>query len=396
MADQPQLQDEVRKLVEALGQWALTSVTEKLGSVTKDVTQAGGGGGGGALSSAVTSAVSGGLKGGVPGALKEGTKGVVKGAGKSIKEAVTGGGGGGGGSSEVKVASIVESIDVGVPVKVAYSLLTQYADLPNFTKGLESVEVDDEEPQNLEWKAHVAFSHRTWQATVTEQVPDKRIVWTAKGNKGFVDGAVTFHELAPELTRILVVLEYHSQGFVEWVANRWRAVGRRARLDLKHFRRHAMTRTLLNPDEVEGWRGEIRDGEVVKDHETALREEREEAERKQREEDERAEHEEGEPEDREEPEDRDEGEDEDQDEDREPERARGRRRGRAREEPEDRDEDDEDEDPDTEQPKGRGDRQRAAGARRREQSRHRRSEEARRRSSETQRRSSEEPRRRRS
>jgi len=35
-----------------------------------------------------------------------------------------------------------------------------------------------------------------------------------------------------------------------------------------------MTRTVLDPHSVEGWRGEIEDSRVVKDHETALREER--------------------------------------------------------------------------------------------------------------------------
>jgi hypothetical protein len=35
------------------------------------------------------------------------------------------------------------------------------------------------------------------------------------------------------------------------------------RLELKHFQRHVMTNTLLHPDDVDGWRGEIRDGKVV-------------------------------------------------------------------------------------------------------------------------------------
>src|SRR5262249_9532913 len=54
----------------------------------------------------------------------------------------------------------------------------------------------------------------------------------------------------------------------ERTGNLWRAQGRRVRLELKHFRRHVMTHTLLNPDDVEGWMGEIRDGEVVDDGET--------------------------------------------------------------------------------------------------------------------------------
>ena len=86
---------------------------------------------------------------------------------------------------------------------------------------------------------------------------------------------MTFHEVTPILTRVLLVLEYHPQGLFERTGNIWRAQGRRARLEFKHFRRHVMSHAILHPDEIEGWRGEIRDSEVVKDHETALREEKE-------------------------------------------------------------------------------------------------------------------------
>ena len=59
------------------------------------------------------------------------------------------------------------------------------------------------------------------------------------------------------------MIEYHPQGFFEKTGNIWRAQGRRIRLELKHFRRQVMIQTLLHPDDVEGWHGEIRDGEVV-------------------------------------------------------------------------------------------------------------------------------------
>ena len=84
---------------------------------------------------------------------------------------------------------------------------------------------------------------------------------------------MTFHELGPNFTRILIALEYYPQGPFEWVGNRWRAQGRRARLEFKNYRRHVMTRTILDPDEVEGWRGTVEDSEIVKTHEEALEEE---------------------------------------------------------------------------------------------------------------------------
>jgi uncharacterized membrane protein len=198
-----------------------------------------------------------------------------------LKEKVAGifgKGGKGGGGKKLKVTNIVESVDVGVPVKLAYNQWTQFSDFPRFMKKVENV--DQPEEQRINWKAQVFWSHRTWEATVLEQVPDDRIVWRSKGPKGHVDGAVTFHELAPNLTRILLVLEYHPQGLFERTGNLWRAQGRRARLELKHFRRHMMTEGVLHADDIEGWRGTIHDGEVVESHEDALaREEQEGSQR---------------------------------------------------------------------------------------------------------------------
>jgi uncharacterized membrane protein len=179
---------------------------------------------------------------------------------------------GGKGKKALKLTNIVETLDVGVPLRLAYDQWTQFEDFPNIMKKVEHVERQPEEEKS-NWKAQVWWSHRAWEATVLEQVPDDHIVWRSKGAKGHVDGAVSFSELAPNLTRICLVMEYHPQGFFEHTGNLWRAQGRRARLEFKHFRRHVMAHAILNPDEIEGWRGEIRDGEVVKTHEEALEEE---------------------------------------------------------------------------------------------------------------------------
>jgi uncharacterized membrane protein len=254
----------------ALQDKALTSVRDTVHGVTERLTeyveQSGGGPG---LMAAVTGArkLS---EGASPGrallgagatGLKEKVKGLF-GGGK---------GGKGGQGKKLKLINIVESADVGVPVRVAYNQWTQFGDFPKFMKKVENV--DSPSDEKLNWKAQIFWSHRTWESNIVRQIPDERIVWRSKGPKGHVDGAVTFHELGPNFTRILLILEYHPQGLFERTGNIWRAQGRRARLELKHFRRHVMTQVALHPDEVEGWRGVIEDGKVVKDHETALQEE---------------------------------------------------------------------------------------------------------------------------
>jgi hypothetical protein len=199
-----------------------------------------------------------------------GFKGALIGLKDKMKNAF-GGGGGSGGAKKLKMTNIVEGLDVGLPLRTTYDTWTQFADFPSFMKKVETVDQESDEKTN--WTAKVFWSRRTWQATIVEQVPDSHIVWRSTGPKGHVDGAVSFTELGPNLTRVLLVLEYWPKGLFERTGNLWRAQGRRARLEFKHFRRHAMTNVLLRQEEVEGWRGEIRDSEVVKTHEEALEEE---------------------------------------------------------------------------------------------------------------------------
>ncbi|GAA4968269.1 SRPBCC family protein [Pseudonocardia tropica] len=220
----------------------------------------------------VTNAVKGGFS-----AVKDkvmGAVGLGGGDGDSAdSEGGAGGGGSGGGRGKFKFMNIVEHLDVGVPVRVAYDQWTQFADFSTFMKKVQSVDQESDEKTN--WKAQVFWSKRTWSATIIEQIPDTHIIWRSQGAKGYANGCVSFHELAPNLTRVVLILEYYPVGLFEKTGNIWRAVGRRARLEFKHYGRHVMVETLLNREELEGWRGEIRDSEVVKTHEEGLEEERE-------------------------------------------------------------------------------------------------------------------------
>jgi uncharacterized membrane protein len=264
------LKSEVRNLGGALSERAVAGLGHKVeGSVArlKDYVADGGGPG---LAAAVTGAskLAEGKSGGRA-ALSAGLTATKKAAGGLLGR----GGSASGGSDKgknLKVTNIVESIDVGVPIRTAYDQWTRFTDFPSFMKKVEDVEQESDE--KLKWKAQILWSHRSWESTIVEQRPDEAIIWTSKGQKGHVDGAVTFHEIGPRETRVLLVLEYHPQGFFEYTGNLWRAQGRRARLELKHYHRHMMTKAVLHPEEIEGWRGVISDGEVIKDHQTAIAE----------------------------------------------------------------------------------------------------------------------------
>ncbi|MGW0295723.1 SRPBCC family protein [Streptomyces anthocyanicus] len=247
------LKDALGGYLSAAGHGLVGRAGDRLGSLTDRLTESADGGG-----------ANGGTGGSEPGTggSRSGSDGS-----KSGSDGSKSGSGGSKSGGSVKATHIMETVDIGVPLRTVYDQWTQLQDFSDFTKGVQSVSPHDE--TTSDWTAKIAFSTRSWKATVQEQIPDQRIVWTSEGAKGSTNGVVTFHELAPRLTRVVVVVEYYPAGFFEKTGNLWRAQGRRLRLDLKHFARHV---TMTDAEEIEGWRGEIRDGEVVKSHEEALEE----------------------------------------------------------------------------------------------------------------------------
>ncbi|WP_269855926.1 SRPBCC family protein [Streptomyces sp. RPT161] len=255
------LKDELQEYLQARAEHALADLGHKLGEGISRLAEPGQGSGRLAASLA---------KGGK--ALSEGKTPAqaVTALGKShLKDALTDkvkglfGKGRKGGGGKSKSVTIAEDIDVGVPAREAYDQWTQFQEFSTFAKGVVSVEKTDDTSSN--WTVKVAKSTRSWTANVTEQVPDERIAWTTSGPKGTIKGVVTFHPLGDNLTRVLLVIEYFPKGLFEKTGNIWRAQGRRARLDLKLYRKFIM----LRGEATDGWRGEIRDGKVVRDHEDA-------------------------------------------------------------------------------------------------------------------------------
>ncbi|WP_328368615.1 SRPBCC family protein [Streptomyces sp. NBC_00445] len=266
------LKAEVQEYVSAQAERLLVGVGRKLGETTaklNDIAEGNSPGfaklaldggrkvteGKGPLRSALELGVSG-AKDNVVGALKD------LGGGKGKRK-------GGAGN---KPTVIIEQVDVGVPVRTAYDQWTQYQEFSTFAKGVQSASRADD--TQSDWQLKVFWSNRSWKAKTTEQVPDDRIVWSSEGAKGTTKGVVSFHRLADNLTRVLLVIEYYPKGLFEKTGNLWRAQGRRARLDLKNYARYIS----LKGEASDGWRGEISDGEVLRSHEEAIAEEENEDE----------------------------------------------------------------------------------------------------------------------
>jgi uncharacterized membrane protein len=150
---------------------------------------------------------------------------------------------------------IQQSIDVAVPVKVAYNRWTGFEDWPEFMHRFDAVEqVDD---------TTISFSTKMWgitrrfEAQIVEQRPDRRIEWNTTEGPAHT-GVVTFHKLADRLTRIEVSLDVDPHGMLEKMGRGMRFTKRAVRADLHRFK------ALIELDEEakEGWRGTIEDGKV--------------------------------------------------------------------------------------------------------------------------------------
>lgn len=148
------------------------------------------------------------------------------------------------------MSQIKESVDVEVPVSVAYNQWTQFEDFPYFMEGVEEVrQVTDD---RLHWKAEIAGQEREWDARITEQVPDQRIAWMSEGGEGNA-GVVTFHPIDDNTTRVMLQLDYAPEGMIEKAGDMLGMVKRRASGDMKRFKDFIEGRGR----ETGAWRGNI-------------------------------------------------------------------------------------------------------------------------------------------
>ena len=150
---------------------------------------------------------------------------------------------------------IQQSIDVAVPIKVAYNRWTMFEDWPDFMHRVESVDQADDTTLSVSMK--VWGLTRRFEAEIVEQRPDQRIEWNVSEGLSHT-GVVTFHKLSDRLTRIEMTLDVEPDNLIDKASRGMRFVKRAVRGDLHRFKAYVE----LNEDSERGWRGTIEDGEV--------------------------------------------------------------------------------------------------------------------------------------
>ena len=154
------------------------------------------------------------------------------------------------------MSQILESIDVDVPVRVAYDQWTQFEEFPRFMDAVEKVEQLDD--TTLRWTANIAGVTKTWTAKITEQSPDQRIAWDSiQGAKNA--GVVTFHRLDDRKTRVTLQLDVEPEGPVESAGDALGFVQRQAKGDMERFKKFIEQQGVASG----AWRGEVRQDDVT-------------------------------------------------------------------------------------------------------------------------------------
>lgn len=146
---------------------------------------------------------------------------------------------------------IIETVDVNVPVSVAYNQWTQFESFPHFLDEVVSItQIDD---THNHWVVNVGGAEREFDAEITEQHPDERVAWKSTGGETEHAGVVTFHKLDENTTRVTAQIDWDPQGLLEKVGALVGAGSHAVKKDLDNFKKFIEGRG----GETGAWRGDV-------------------------------------------------------------------------------------------------------------------------------------------
>jgi len=145
------------------------------------------------------------------------------------------GGGGGRGGKNTRRLPIQCWTDVAVPIETAYKAWNDYESYPKFMHG--ALRVEKNGRNKLRWEEKIWFSRRQWEAQITERRTNDRVVWKTTSGMSH-RGIVSFHKMEPNLTRVMIEMEFEPNGMMEQLASGLRFVKRAVQSDLARFKAH--------------------------------------------------------------------------------------------------------------------------------------------------------------
>lgn len=148
------------------------------------------------------------------------------------------------------MTSAMKTVDVNVPVRVAYDQWTQFEDFPLFMENV--TEINQLDDTKLQWTAEIDGTKEEWTAEITEQTPDQRIAWRSTSGAQNA-GVVTFHKLDDNTSRVSLQMEYEPESAIEKAGAKTGVVDRTVEENLNNFKEFIEKRGR----ETGAWRGEV-------------------------------------------------------------------------------------------------------------------------------------------
>lgn len=131
---------------------------------------------------------------------------------------------------------IQESIDVAVPLGGAFELCSQFLDFPDYLDRV--VEVEEADESHFVFVAKARRRLHELEVEIVDEREDERIEWECAGELGH-EGVLTFHPLAPRLTRLELTIERRPEGVSERLARQVHLPERAIQAELHRFKAHA-------------------------------------------------------------------------------------------------------------------------------------------------------------
>jgi len=110
------------------------------------------------------------------------------------------------------MSKITQTVDVDVPVPIAFEKLTRWEELPGFLPGVMAVQrIDD---RTLRWVGQVLGLEITWLIEITGVNVERLISWRSRSGPR-VRGTIWLEPLGDAGTRVTMVLQYDPASLVQ-------------------------------------------------------------------------------------------------------------------------------------------------------------------------------------
>ncbi|WP_336922194.1 SRPBCC family protein [Aquipuribacter sp. SD81] len=149
--------------------------------------------------------------------------------------------------------TITRSIEVDVPLQVAYDQWTQFEDFPQFMGGVETIQQQSD--TRTHWVTKIAGVSREFDAEVLVQQPDQGVSWRSVDGPTHA-GRVTFNPLTDNRTEVTLAMDWEPEGVVEKAGDALGVVEGQVKKDLDSFKHFIEERGTATG----AWRGQVDSG----------------------------------------------------------------------------------------------------------------------------------------